>query len=157
MGGRLFETCANLFKLVFGWALIWDVRLFETCVYSRRALIRAITVQSKPSWPGRSLLKDKAKNARLRQQSFEQLNVGILNDWQNLIGMRCCVVEIKSGMSVTRSKQLSRIWRCQINQLAKLQRKMLKHLGKMLSRLLKYNVSVLVEMLDQLTSAVVIW
>ena len=34
VGGRLFETCANLFKLVFGWALIRDVRLFETCANS---------------------------------------------------------------------------------------------------------------------------
>lgn len=26
LGGRLFETCANLLKMVIGWALIQDVR-----------------------------------------------------------------------------------------------------------------------------------
>ena len=32
--GRLFETCAYLFKMLLGWALIRDVRLFETCAKS---------------------------------------------------------------------------------------------------------------------------
>ena len=32
--GRLFETCAYLFKMPLGWALIRDVRLFETCAKS---------------------------------------------------------------------------------------------------------------------------
>ena len=32
--GRLFETCAYLFRELLGWALIRDVRLFETCAKS---------------------------------------------------------------------------------------------------------------------------
>lgn len=32
--GRLFETCAYSFKMLLEWALIRDVRLFETCAKS---------------------------------------------------------------------------------------------------------------------------
>ena len=42
--GRLFDTCAYLFRLLLGWALIRDVRLFETCAKSSIYGIRDATL-----------------------------------------------------------------------------------------------------------------